>query len=398
MFIMLLGRQPDISFAELQAVFGATHVTRLTDQSASVTAEVCQIDRLGGVIKYGRVIHRMPARSSDRQALVAASHWIHHHYLTRFHEPGKYSLGVSAYHLRVSPRDVQKTGLLLKQSLKRRGISLRLVPNVDISLSTATVHNNKLGSSPKKRELIILRAKTELLIAEGCGAQNITAYRRRDRDRPRRDAFVGMLPPKLAQIMLNLARGASTTPWQHPAILDPFCGSGTILQEALLCGYQVYGSDISDKMIDDTTTNLTWLTTTHQPPGIIKAIEQADATTHHWPYARQLDAVVCETYLGRPFSAPPQPDTLRHVVSTCNRVISQFLINIKPQLTPGTPLCIAVPAWYGTGEHGAGERITQLPLLHHLADLGYHQHNRQPLIYHREGQVVGRQLLILSPA
>jgi hypothetical protein len=37
--------------------------------------------------------------------------------------------------------------------------------------------------------------------------QDIDAYAERDFERPMRDAFVGMLPPKLAQIMLNLAVG-----------------------------------------------------------------------------------------------------------------------------------------------------------------------------------------------
>ena len=77
--------------------------------------------------------------------------------------------------------------------MKRHGASLRLVPNTSIELSTATSHNNKLGLSPKKRELFIIKTDDgTILITESNGAQNITTYARRDRNRPRRDAFVGM--------------------------------------------------------------------------------------------------------------------------------------------------------------------------------------------------------------
>ena len=77
------------------------------------------------------------------------------------------------------------------------------------------------------------------------GVQNISAYAMRDQKRPKRDAFVGMLPPKLAQIMINLALGDQEP--KDKLLLDPFCGTGVLLQEALLMGLKVYGTDLSQK-------------------------------------------------------------------------------------------------------------------------------------------------------
>ena len=85
---------------------------------------------------------------------------------------------------------------------------------------------------------------------------------------------------------------------RHPLILDPFCGTGTVLQEALLAGYDVVGTDLSQKMVDYTTENLSWLQSTFTAPGNVIDIHQANATTHHWPNSENLTAVVCETYLG----------------------------------------------------------------------------------------------------
>jgi tRNA G10 N-methylase Trm11 len=38
-------------------------------------------------------------------------------------------------------------------------------------------------------------------------------------------------------------------------VYDPFCGSGVVLQEALIEDYEVWGSDISEKMVRASVEN-----------------------------------------------------------------------------------------------------------------------------------------------
>ncbi|WP_338521007.1 hypothetical protein V4210_01080 [Candidatus Nanosynbacter sp. BB002] len=388
MFVAILGRLPKLSIAELEAMFGKSHVRAVSRSTAVVDTDNLSIDSLGGSLKCGKIIHTLPA--DGHPTLEQTSHWITRTYVHQLLAVGgKITLGISAYGFSISPRQLQSIGLLLKTSMKKHNVSLRLIPNTTTELSTATSHNNKLGLSPKKRELFIIKTDdSAILIAESNGAQNITAYARRDRNRPRRDAFVGMLPPKLAQIMVNLAVGNAA----KATILDPFCGTGTVLQEALLKGYDVCGSDLSQKMIDYTTENLTWLQSKYHITGTVHSLEQADAMTHQWPKAQQLNAVVCETYLGQPFSAPPSPKKLHEVTGNCNHIITNFLRNIHSQLTPGTTLCIAVPAW-----RDASHNLTHLPLIKDLKKLGYIL-QQPPLIYSRSDQVVVREILLLKTA
>lgn len=388
MFVAILGRLPKLSIAELEAMFGKSHVRAVSRSTAVVDTDGLSIDSLGGSLKCGKVIHTLPA--DGHPTLEQTSHWITHTYVNQLLAVGgKITLGISAYGLSTSPRQLQKIGLLLKTSMKKHNVSLRLIPNTTTELSTATSHNNKLGLSPKKRELFIIKTDDgAIIIAESNGAQNITAYARRDRNRPRRDAFVGMLPPKLAQIMVNLAVGNAT----KATILDPFCGTGTVLQEALLKGYDVCGSDLSQKMIDYTTENLAWLQSKYHITGTVRSLEQADAMTHQWTEGQQLDAVVCETYLGQPFSAPPSSKKLHEVTGNCNHIITNFLRNIHSQLRPGTTLCIAVPAW-----RDANRKLTHLPLVQNLEALGYTL-QQPPLIYSRSDQVVVREILLLKTA
>jgi len=392
MYIAILGRQPSLGIAELEKVFGGKAVTPLSNQAVRIDCDSFEVQRFGGVPKAGKIIIELP-RSDWHQI----SQRIVQHYADKWSSfEGKITLGISTYDLNITAREVQKPGIILKQKLKKAGVSVRLVPNTDPALNSATSHHNKLGLSANKVELIIARANNgNITVAESTGSQNITAYARRDQERPRRDAFVGMLPPKLAQIMINLAIGG----WkmedgdQKPTILDPFCGTGVILQEAVLMGYAAYGTDLSEKMVSYTHDNLKWLEDGYHTKFDIK-LGAGDAMTTTWQ--QPIDIVVGETYLGQPFSAPPSPSKLNEVKDNCTHIITEFLINLRPQIKSGAPICIAVPAWR---DKDGG--FTHLPLIATIARLGYKPHefmnvSQNELLYYREDQVVARELLVLT--
>ena len=398
MILVQLGRQPEISLAELRVLYGTEKVTRASSEFAFVDTKNIDISNLGGSLKCARVIKKLPKAKDDSSSLAEISAYINGSFIDQLRGiDGKITLGISIYGLRASARAVQKIGIVLKAKLKKQNISLRLVPNEEVALSSATSHNNKLGLSDKKIELVIIKTfGGDVIIASSLGAQNITSYTKRDRLRPRRDAFVGMLPPKLAQIMLNLAVGGLNIPYEDRKkhlILDPFCGTGTVLQEALIQGYSVVGSDLSEKMVSYTKENLDWLKNNFSVQGDIEQVTVADATTYQWSLKNKNDisAVVCETYLGQPFSAPPSPAKLKEVTGNCNHIITTFLENIHKQLPNGSPLCIAVPAW-----QAIDSSFTHLPLINNLSKLGYERVITSPLLYHRPGQVVGREILVLK--
>lgn len=386
MNIAILGRQPKLGIAELESQFGSA-VSRLSVISALIEVDQpLDITKFGGSLKMGKVTHAF--EHSDWKRI---GKYISNHYAQAWKNVDhKITLGISVYGVSVSGKEIQRTGLTIKKNLKTSGVSIRLVPNNDVTLSTATSHHNKLGLSPNKVELIVIRASDgRTVLAESTGAQNITAYAARDQQRPKRDAFVGMLPPKLAQMMLNMAIDQSKPTGR---VLDPFCGTGVVLQEAALLGHQVYGSDLSEKMVDYTIANLDWLAATHHTKVKVDAM-LADATKATWQ--APIDAVVCETYLGQPFSAPPAAEKLQSVVTTCDKIITAFFNNLAPQIESGTPLCVAVPAW-----RDARGDFTHLPLIKKLNSLGY-EHielktvRSHDLLYYREDQIVARELLIL---
>ncbi len=385
MYIAILGRQPALGMAELEQLHGGANVSWFSEGSAVIKTDDFSIDFLGGTQKAGRVIAELPSGDWRKVSLQIVQHYKKE--WASF--DGKLTLGISAYDFKVSARDVQKTGIILKQKLKESGVSLRLIPNTDATLNSATSHHNKLGLSNNKVELIVIKGGNgKVIIAESIGAQNITSLAKRDQGRPKRDAFVGMLPPKLAQIMINLARPTS----KSGRILDPFCGTGVVLQEAALMHYPVYGTDLSEKMIRYSRDNLNWLQDAYHST-FDWYLHEGDAMDAKWQ--QPVDSIVCEGYLGQPFSAPPSPAKLEQVRGNCNHIMSTFLKNIASQIQPGTPLCVGVPAWKDKSGN-----FTHLPLVSQVEKLGFTQVSfknidTRELLYHREDQVVARELLVL---
>ena len=358
-YLAVLGRQPEISIAELSALF--SRVSQISGELATFSADKePSINRLGGCLKLATELNDSPLE-----------------YLKKLPE-GKITIGVSDFSVKASARKSQSEALKLKKILSRHGRSIRVVENKSAVLSTATsLHNGLSGSKTNKVELILVNEKWWRVV----GVQDIDAYARRDQARPARDAKVGMLPPKLAQILINLC-GALPA---GARVLDPFCGTGVVLQEALLMGYQAYGTDLSERMVEYTSKNLTWLSTEGQ-----FQVSQGDATSFTWE--QPIDAVVCEGYLGQPMSLPPADIKLKTEKQECSSIILGFLKNLAPQIKSNTPVVVAMPAWLRPD--GSYHRMN---LVDEIANLGYNVMNktREGLLYHRDNQVVARDIIIL---
>lgn len=56
MYVSILGRQPELSLAELEAVYGSNAVTKLSSHAALVDADSTRLEYLGGQLKIGKII------------------------------------------------------------------------------------------------------------------------------------------------------------------------------------------------------------------------------------------------------------------------------------------------------------------------------------------------------
>lgn len=398
MIICILGRQPELGLAEIKAVYNTApelisrSIARLDISSDKALA---QANRLGSIVKIIECIQDDFIVSKNGIASLCNKLFTS--------TEGKLTIGISYYANKATKRSATNLAEVFRDQLKQSGRSVRLVPITDATLSTATIlHNGLAHQNPKKLELNFIQPmgiesgnnSKQLIVGRTIFVQDIDAYTIRDRRRPRRDARNGMLPPKLAQTMVNLAISASnTSDLTEVNLLDPFCGTGVVLQEAALMGADVYGTDLNPDMVDNTKVNLAWLKKTHHlsfNPNL--AIGDATAFDwEEWAKPSQINVVATETYLGRPYTTTPSATELKYNITACNVIISKFLLNISKQLPKGAGLCIGVPVWF------VRDHINHLPCIKDIAHFGFtNQTIGANLIYHRQGQLVGRELLVLQ--
>lgn len=385
-----MGRQPAIGRAELESLFGKEHLEPIGDHAmaSDLLPDQVHFERLGSSVRLAKPITTFDTVKwpdiSRRTAELFPS------LLDYLPLEGKLKLGLSAFGLPVKSNHLWRTSLELKKVCKSQNRSVRVIPNTESELNSAQViHNHLVGDMGI--ELLFIRNGNQTHLAQTLAVQDINAYADRDRGRPKRDAFVGMLPPKLAQTIINLGVG-TLRPTTSTVVLDPFCGTGVVLQEALLMGYGAYGTDLEPRMIDYTRQNLEWLATrgTENTP----VLEVGDATTHQWTH--KISAVACEGYLGRPLSSWPNPEKLQEIMGTCNVITQNFMRNLAGQIPSGTRLCLAIPAWQAPNGH-----IHHLPTLDQLEVLGYNRvsfswASEQEMVYRRPDQLVARELLVIT--
>jgi tRNA G10 N-methylase Trm11 len=384
--ICILGRQPLLGLAELESLLGpdVIHMASPDVTLLDVDPESIPFSRLGGTVKIAKLIYEFP--ETDWRKVQLFLEKTIPEYLANVPE-GKFTLGLSVYGLSISPKQLLATGLSIKKSVKTTtGRSIRLVPNNDPALNSAQIIHNKL-TSPNGWELVFVKSGNKLLMGQTKQEQDIEAYAARDQKRPKRDSVVGMLPPKLAQIIINLAK-----PPENSSILDPFCGTGVILQEAQIMGYASLGTDIEPRMVEYAQENIEWLQQYTKNPDKKGTVTVGDATNYRW--SEEFGAIACETYLGRPFTREPDTKTLEKVMQDVHMIHKKFLENVASQTKSGFRMTIAVPAWK------IKQGFIHLKTLDSLEELGYtrisfvHADNKD-LIYHREGQIVGRELVTL---
>jgi len=190
-----------------------------------------------------------------------------------------------------------------------------------------------------------------------------------------RDAKSGMLPPKLARLMVNLTqvnpRGAR--------LWDPFCGSGTILMEAALLGCtQIVGSDLSEKAVADTERNMRWLEH-HEKTGSEVTTLVHDAREPLPEELGTFELIVAEGYLGPSRRLNPE-EASREIEELYQESLPQILSKLNAS---GTAI-IAIP-FFQTGQ--------KKQFLHIETPKGFTM--ERGLLYARPHQRIGREILKL---
>lgn len=412
-YAFILGRKHQLAAAELITLFKeeaeiidlkpealiATFPEPLNDPQGT-------LDRIGGTIKIAEIFNELPLSASTKEIAGATGEFLHE--LFKDH-PNKFSYGLSAYSLAQKNEIFLKQTLnLIKKELVAWGLKSRFTNHNFKNLENAAIKGEKLIS--KGAEIVIIQGSKNIFIGRTVALQDFEGYSHRDFDRPARDAKLGMLPPKLAQIMINFA---GLTDPREPAnnlkltIYDPFVGVGTIPMEGLLMGFSVTGSDISPDVIEKCRKNTDWIIKTGKVaegainPDCFFVQDATNLSDKTIPAA--VDAIVTESFLGPPMAVCPPPPEIDKVFYKISDTVLQFFKTIHPLIRPGTPVVISFPFYRrkdrfffieklddkiaGLGYKPAALIPSALISKFNLKDTGH-----RSLIYDRPDQVVGREI------
>lgn len=418
-YAFILGRKHLLSIAELCNTLSGTSAIEEINTFALITTldtplqkPQRALNKLGGVIKICKVIAEIPKPEKTPQTQALNPNTIAEHFLLFFEKEfenhhGKINYGLSVYNFPQKDEELIKKILIgTKNLLKKTNIKSRFINKNFTPLKNAAIKSEKLIT--KGAEFCVINSPRKIYITQTRALQDFESYSHRDYDRPERDPRLGMLPPKLAQIMINLSGitkiETPDEPKERKLIFDPFCGIGTVLQEALLMGYSATGSDIDQKNITKTATNLKWIEKEAQTAFPQTNIFAKDATTlNTTDLPKTPDAVITESYLGPPVSQYPSEENIQKTFQNIEYLQTGFFRQLKIILKPGTPIIISLPAYADRGKIAQIETLpdkikalgfTLAPLIPHeiIKKFNLLNHPADNLIYDRPQQIVARNI------
>lgn len=149
------------------------------------------------------------------------------------------------------------------------------------------------------------------------------------------------LSPRLARLLINLASLSKGS-----LLLDPFCGTGTILTEAVLQGINSIGIDKNPSRISGAKRNLDWISREYDPMRLGSySLEVGDAEKLGVILkGKNVDAVVTEPILLPRFTSMPSLQKAKRVVSKASKLYSASLYSISEGVKKGGRIVLVVPS------------------------------------------------------
>jgi len=311
---------------------------------------------------------------------------------------GKFSYGISSFWERQNLKSILNG---VKSELRDNDLSSRYVNKDFQNLSSAQIIGEGLIES--ESDFNIIETGKQTLHALTIWVQDIETYAQRDYGK-KRDMIVGMLPPKLCQMMINISRNPKTQSDNH-IVYDPFVGLGTLLIESLyMWNTAVYGSDLNENMVKATRINL-WNIKKENIKEFHFALQNINAKDiEHSKLIKsnKIDAVVSEWYLWeimtRKNISIERIEAQREILSDLYEKFFQWLQNINYKWS----IVICFPFWEINWKYFYFEGIYDILSQYcQIQEFFPSYMNIEPtktgsLLYKREKQLVGREIFKLK--
>jgi tRNA G10 N-methylase Trm11 len=388
-YIFVLGQARELCQAEVKSVLAREKITHKSITSSLEIFHISTskpldvnylIQTLGGTIKIAEgagVLENGNARNLGRSIPGILCK------LSTETRDKKIIFGLSGYG-NIHSNDINHWSALVKDELENTGFKVRFIlPHNGLRLSSVVIKKQKV------QELIIVSEKEKFVLGRTLVVQDFEDWGRRDFGRPAPDPHRGMLPPKVARMMVNIGMSnvkCSALGGSNVTVVDPFCGVGTILAEGMILGMNVIGGDQSQEAIEKTRKNLEWLEKSwNMEPGTWNIL-QSEAThiSQKLPHG-SIEAIVTEPYLG-----PTKIENLENIILGLEKLYLGCFRDWWKILKPQGTIVIALPSF----RIDKGEFFVKKPI-DICENLGYTLVSG-PYRYSRPQAVVIRNIYVLT--
>lgn len=362
MYYFFLGNTPELSLLELHTLYpGQFNLVGKNIASYSDDLDLSSLPRLGGTRKVAQELSIVTPKQLESKLaeLIEAD--------------SSKNIALTDY----ADQNIEKPTFHNLKSVVSRSIRF-------VSMDTSE-HELLMLAHQHVAEFNILSSGDQLAIAKTVWIYDAEDWVSRDRSKPYRDIKHGMLPPKVARIMVNLA----TCGKSGLTLADPFCGTGTILAEGMMVGENVIGGDTNSEAIPGTKSNLAWLASTPNLRPMTYDLHLGDAT-HFNEIVTSCDCIATEPYMG-PLLDERNPSSLPKIKNIAKGLDKLYRGAFKSWYTIlpiGGRVVMSIPSFHVYGQ------VVETIRVDALTALGYNTIASVP--YGKPGATVVRNITILE--
>lgn len=364
LYCFVCGKNWKLSLAEIASFFQAHdqkfEVNEISRTFFTIKTEApinaALIDELGGTLKIAQVSAFVSTQQlaeafvkEDKHAKLEFKDTLPLHLLAAnmsSASSGKTLFGVSVYWAetsfsfnKVAHAIHRFLGSSLKDELKTQGKNARFMgfPKNRGHPQLTPVEVLKKGLVEDKAEVLLCIGKHKTAIGATVAVHNPFEFQKRDIEKPaQRKIFA--VPPRIAKIIVNLSHCTA-----GKVFLDPFCGVGTVLQEALLARAKVIGIDLNRWCVDAARRNLTWVTREYSLSNANYTVLQGDARRLTSKLREPIDCIATEPDLGPALRQVPTEAYATKLVNNLKPLFSDFLSEAHKILRENGFLVVVAP-------------------------------------------------------
>ncbi|MDO8537872.1 MAG: DNA methyltransferase [archaeon] len=186
-------------------------------------------------------------------------------------------------------------------------------------------------------DFLVYTFEKKIFFAITITSSNPKELEQRDNGRPAQKPLQAV-SIRLAKILVNLSKAK-----EGDTILDPFCGIGTVLMEAMNSGKNAVGVDKDAEMIESAKKNLNWFRKQYNNSMNYKLALGDSSRLSSLVQKNEIDAVATEPYLGPLISILPSEERTKKLVSELERLYSSMFSELGKILKKDSIVVIILP-------------------------------------------------------